>query len=618
MNIKTKITLFSGIVAFVLILLLLSITLLSFRQFAINLAKDNNETMAEIIRTNLTESMVNGVINKRESLLERISQVEGLVDARVIRSPKVSEQFGEGLNAEMPDDSIDMQVIDSGQSYFAIEEDGLMPVFRSTIPFTATKEGTPNCLQCHNVSEGTVLGAVTLTRSTSHLVNQAFYTALILVLSISLIAIFAVFFLRKLVQPLVNTAEDVQETVEQALVGDFSGRISISRKDEIGQIAKDINHLMAYMNDSLTQMQNDVVQLTKTKPEKSDNLLEDTTRLVESLIEAAHFKQAIEEDETSAEVYSRVSRMLQVDFGLHQFSIYEVNAEKNQIKTKVVDGGLDAECKWCSEEILVRSEACRARRTGHIIDSFDCPQICNSFASDNDNHRHICIPVIQSGSVGSVVQIVEDAKDIPRLKSELPYLQVYLREAAPVIQGKRLMDKLHESTLRDPMTGLHNRRFLEEYVDTLVAAARRDNMHFVILMADLDFFKLVNDELGHDAGDKLLKELAKCFVRTVRASDMVIRYGGEEFLIILRNTDKENGLMVAEKIRASVEEMKVQVGGAVINKTLSVGVADFPDDSNTFWQTVKYADVALYNAKDTGRNKVVAFTPELWDEDGHY
>jgi diguanylate cyclase (GGDEF)-like protein len=180
------------------------------------------------------------------------------------------------------------------------------------------------------------------------------------------------------------------------------------------------------------------------------------------------------------------------------------------------------------------------------------------------------------------------------------------------------MDTLRESTLRDPMTGLHNRRFLEEYIDTVVATAQRRKSQVSVLMLDLDYFKKVNDTHGHDAGDAVLKTLAKVLVECVRTSDLVIRYGGEEFLIILLDTGENYADEVAEKIREAVEATKFQVPGGTLQKTISVGVADFPKDSDTFWQAMKYADVALYQAKERGRNRVIHFAPEMWPKDGEY
>jgi diguanylate cyclase (GGDEF)-like protein len=129
---------------------------------------------------------------------------------------------------------------------------------------------------------------------------------------------------------------------------------------------------------------------------------------------------------------------------------------------------------------------------------------------------------------------------------------------------------------------------------------------------------MVNDTYGHDAGDAVLRALANVLKQCVRASDLVIRYGGEEFTIILLDSDTEGAIRVAENIRMAVENLKVQVAGITIQKTISIGIADFPTDSDTFWQAVKFADVALYRAKEEGRNRTVRFDPSMWTDNKEY
>jgi PleD family two-component response regulator len=120
---------------------------------------------------------------------------------------------------------------------------------------------------------------------------------------------------------------------------------------------------------------------------------------------------------------------------------------------------------------------------------------------EDPSMEHVCLPILQSGGVGSVVQLVAPAAEAERLiRRGCPSCRSSLREAAPVLEAKRLMETLRESTLRDAMTGLYNRRFLEEYVDTLVARAVRSQTHIGLLMLDLDYFKKVNDTYGHEAG----------------------------------------------------------------------------------------------------------------------
>jgi diguanylate cyclase (GGDEF)-like protein len=620
MKLNAKIISFFSILAIVMFVVVTAISLYSFRKFSISSSREHIETAAEIVRSHLTDSMINGTIEKRDNFLQRLTEVKGLQSARVVRGPNVESQFGKGLNRELPIDEIERQVVQDGKARFELTEDGMSVAFRGTIPFTATAHGTPNCLQCHKVAEGTVLGAVTLTMSISPLKQMALTTVALIVAALGFFSLIAYLFLKRLVTPLVGTADNVAHAVQRAVQGDFTVHIERKTNDEIGQIAEDLNRLMAFLQKGLHAIGDNVSLLISQKPSKDRNLLTNTVDMVETLKNAAQFKKSIEEDESKNEIYLRLSKVIEHNFKVDNFSIYEVASGKNQIIPIIVDGAMGGDCKWCDPQILVRPETCRVRRTGHLIDAVESPGICYAFQPDSEHagYSHICMPVIQSGVVGSIVQIVVPPMETERMRDIAPYISAYLREAAPVLETKRLMDTLRESTLQDAMTGLKNRRFLEEYVETLVAAAQRQKVNISILMLDLDFFKMVNDTYGHDAGDAVLKALAKVLKQSVRASDIVIRYGGEEFLIILQNSSGDAADKVAEKIRAAVEAMKVVVAGTTIQKTISIGIADFPNDSETFWQAVKYADVALYQAKDTGRNKCLRFTREMWSDDKEY
>jgi len=214
--------------------------------------------------------------------------------------------------------------------------------------------------------------------------------------------------------------------------------------------------------------------------------------------------------------------------------------------------------------------------------------------------------------------VVFNADEKDYVYSILPAIRIYLGEASPVIETKLLMRSLKESAMRDAMTGLYNRRFLEEYLDVLSATVERKNINVGLLMCDVDYFKKVNDSLGHEAGDAVLIDVAKTLKQAVRTSDMVIRYGGEEFLALLIDTEEEKAMEVAERIRSTIEAHAFVTSGGKLNKTISVGVSMFPKDGGAFWQCAKYADVAMYQAKDTGRNQVIRFESDMWKDDEEY
>lgn len=615
MNLNTKANLFFASILGLLVLALIAISLYAFRIFSISTATENIRTAAEIVRVHLTESMINGTIDRRESFLKRLLEIKGLKSANVVRSPFVVQQFGAGLKQETDISEDELEVFKTAQPQFKLMEVGDDLVFKGVIPYIASSQGNPNCLQCHQVKEGTVLGAVSMTMSISDIRQKALLTIAGIVSVVVIFSLLLAVLMRRMLKPISSTAKAVERAVHKALQGDFRSQIDHTTNDEIGTIAADLNLLLKYLDDGLNRIVNSVSGLTGRASSPDENLLTATISMVDGLTKAAHFKQAIEEDENKIEIYQRLSLLLEQDHQISTFSVYELDSKKNQLIPIVVDGKSGADCRWCDPQILSRPETCRARRTGHKVDGVNSPDICYAFRpTEANSHRHFCFPILQSGAVGGVMQLVSTPQNQQHLLDLEPYLNAYLREASPVLEAKRLMETLREATLHDPMTGLNNRRFLQEYVETLVHNVQRSKSHLSILMLDLDHFKMVNDSLGHDAGDAVLKALAKVFKQSVRASDMVIRYGGEEFLIILQESEGSRADFVAEKIRAAVETLKTQVDGVTIQKTISIGVADFPNDSATFWQAVKYADVALYEAKATGRNRVVRFAPGMWVE----
>jgi two-component system, cell cycle response regulator len=156
----------------------------------------------------------------------------------------------------------------------------------------------------------------------------------------------------------------------------------------------------------------------------------------------------------------------------------------------------------------------------------------------------------------------------------------------------------------DPLTGLRNRRHVEEYLARLLSLARRNAEPMGVLVVDIDHFKSVNDRYGHDGGDAVLREVAGRMVRNVRLEDMVGRWGGEEFLVVLPNTDGQGAAELAERLRQVVagEPCPLPDGG-VVPVTVSLGcAASLVDDATTL---VRSADAALYEAKESGRNRVV-------------
>lgn len=618
MKLKDKILVFFVGIVGALVVVLTALSALSFRHFSLYTAERHARSVAETVKVGLTESMINGTIDKRQQFLARLSSVPGVQQVRVIRGQAVVSQFGPGLaNESAGSNGID-KVLATGKEVFeVVERDGDL-MFHAVIPYVADDRGVPNCLQCHAVPNGAVLGAVTIDISLGEVRRQGVFAVIFVSFALFVAAMIALALLRRMLNPLSETAQSVQEVTSRAVGGDFTGRIRQRSTDEVGEIALNINQLMDFLNREVTTIRTRVGQLMGQQVAGGGNQLVLTTEMVESLVEASQFKQAIEEDQTKLDIYRRLADMLHHQYDFRRYTIYEIAASKNRMTPILVDDEVGATCRYCDPQVTIDATFCRARRTGHEVNAVDYPNLCTMFRPGAPGDSHICLPITQSGSAGCVVQIVVAADEAALARLMVPFVAVYLREAGPVLEAKRLMEHLRENALRDPMTGLYNRRFLEEYVSALVAGSQRRKSSFSVLMLDLDFFKQVNDTHGHEAGDKVIKTLADILQRNVRTSDMAVRYGGEEFLVVLMDTGAEQALKVAEKIRGEVEGTKIPLPGGMLQKTISIGVAEYPNDSDTFWQVVKFADVALYKAKSDGRNRVVRFTPEMWDPDAHY
>lgn len=618
MKLKDKVLIFFVGLLAVIVVVLTALSAYSLRKFSLYTAERHARSVAETVKVGLTESMINGTIDKRQQFLSRLGSVPGVQEVRVVRGEAVRKQFGKGLATENFKSPAIEAVLDSGKERFETVsgEDGLL--FRAVIPYIANDKGLPNCMQCHTVADGTVLGAIAIDISLTEVREQGIYAVMLVSLTVFGAALLALFLLRQMMNPLSETAQAVQDVTSQAVEGNFSGRITQRSTDELGDIAGNINQLMIFLEREISTIRSRVGHLIGHQGGASGNQLSHTTEMVERLVEASQFKIAIEEDQVKTEIYQRLADLLREKYSFTRYSIYEVASSKNRMTPMLVDGEAGGACRYCDPQVVLDSGFCRARRTGHEVNAVSYPGLCTMFRPSEPGDTHICLPITQSGSAGCVVQIIVSAEEAPLASMLVPYVSVYLREAGPVLEAKRLMEHLRENALRDAMTGLHNRRFLEEYVTALVSGSQRRKKPFSVLMLDLDFFKQVNDTHGHEAGDKVIKTLADILLRNVRTSDMAVRYGGEEFLLVLVDTPSDAALGVAEKIRKEVEGTKIPLQSGMLQKTISIGVAEFPKDSDTFWQVVKFADVALYKAKSSGRNRVVQFMPDMWDANAHY
>ena len=212
------------------------------------------------------------------------------------------------------------------------------------------------------------------------------------------------------------------------------------------------------------------------------------------------------------------------------------------------------------------------------------------------NYSHVYLVTVL-GLITLFVIIVVFAVKLARLRQSKDILEQMNAELTCALAEVKQLSR------HDPLTGLPNRRAMLEKIDSEMIRYKRSSKTFVFIMIDIDNFKSVNDRYGHETGDFLLKELALIFRDLTREQDMVCRWGGEEFLLLLPETDVEGGFRVAEKIRITVESRIFKFEGIDFNITISSGLTDFSSLYNIH-EHIKVVDDAMYQSKRSGKNRI--------------
>jgi diguanylate cyclase (GGDEF)-like protein/PAS domain S-box-containing protein len=254
--------------------------------------------------------------------------------------------------------------------------------------------------------------------------------------------------------------------------------------------------------------------------------------------------------------------------------------------------------------------SCWALRTGHphLVVAGDKTARC-AHAAGVEN-TYLCVPILAQGEAFGILHF-QSTDEVPVLaEAELSLKTTFAGQVGLSVANIRLREALRTQSIKDPLTGLYNRRYLTEMLDREIRRAVRAEQSLGILMLDLDHFKKFNDTYGHDAGDTVLREAAAFLSKSIRIEDIVCRFGGEEFVIILPTASLNAAHARAERIRVKMRELAVLHHGQSLGMiTVSVGVSALPEHGTTSKDLLEAADAALYRAKREGRDRVVNAAP---------
>jgi diguanylate cyclase (GGDEF)-like protein len=352
--------------------------------------------------------------------------------------------------------------------------------------------------------------------------------------------------------------------------------------------------------------QEKIAELNAANEELSRQVAELTQHNLETVL-LSKMNDFLQSSTNEAEAYSVISETAAQLFPEDSGGVFVLSASRDVLEAAVVWGALTP-----ANLVFLPSE-CWAHRRGqsHLVLSHE--QRCRHVA--NDGHMYVCLPLLAQGETLGVLHILDgaakaDEADEARMTEKCRLAKILADHIGLGIANLKLRITMRDLSIRDPLTGLFNRRYMEEALAQEQHRAKRNDTQMAVIMIDIDHFKVFNDTFGHDAGDAVLRELGAFFKKHVRGGDIACRYGGEEFILILSPSTAEGARQRAENIRENAALLSVRHSdrdlGAI---TLSLGVAIFSGQASGTAEVIKAADVALYQAKHSGRNQVVMFTP---------
>lgn len=571
------------------------ILMLLFRYVGVESADARGEMAANIVRESLTSHMIAGSSEYQNEMLKQIESVGGIRSAWVVRSETISRQYGKGIYPQEPRDEIDRAVLREGKSRESVE--GTLfsdTLYRLSIPYVASEKGKIDCMGCHDAKPGEVLGVVSIEMEINDLKTAGFLAAFGSVVLLVFFAVYLLRTLRRFIASYKDALDEVARAMEKAEGGDYTYRIEPQESKEGYAAAMWTNALMEKFHSALLEGSNKMNTLVRIDYPKSDPIytLQSGINL---LYDVEQFRAAIEKDQSLDEVYARLIALLRVRWGMNDFTILELNPINKAVRH------IHSEKTLLCDAI---KSGCRADRTTGIIDSSTCDAACPKMI-EPDVH-YVCRNYPISDDLDIVVSsVTDDVREIVKMRGVLEQLGNYINASRLQIINKKL-----KTTVRmDALTGLYNRLYLEELTQLIVAQSKRTAIPYALLMVDMDSFGAINQSYDAQIGDEVIKAMGHNIQETMQLGDILIRYGGDTFAVVLYDYDRDEAIKTAEAIRGSFKK-KIRVNTYAILKTVSIGVAFFPEQTPSMIEAIEFAKRALLEAKHRGGNCSVAYDPK--------
>ncbi|HUD27759.1 MAG TPA: diguanylate cyclase [Novosphingobium sp.] len=430
------------------------------------------------------------------------------------------------------------------------------------------------------------------------------YNRLLVLVGTPVMLLFIGYTAAALIRRIRKPVDEMMTVMGQLGSGDRSARVvSVMNSEEFERLAKGYNAMADELEHAVADQVDSEERLRIANLELSQNseVLRERGEVIELLGGMAHRMQAARTDEELAAIIRVfVPRVLPEIPG----ALYAHNNSRNLLVPIAAWGGLEVAAAGFAPD------QCWALRRGqsHFVVEPGSDIVCAHASSHagpqggDETHHYHCEPLLAGGEVIGVLYL----KGVVGAENRFR-LTVLTENIASALVNHRLQRGLREQTIRDPLTGLFNRRYMEETLALEIARASRSGSPLSLVMCDVDHFKRFNDEFGHEAGDAVLQAVAAEMRSRFRDGDVICRFGGEEFTIIAPGTSAATLASRVEIVRQGISELMVQQGGRTLGSlTMSFGIATWEESMERDGSTlIKAADAALYRAKREGRNRVV-------------
>jgi diguanylate cyclase (GGDEF)-like protein len=581
------------------------------------------------------------------------------IDDVIIKNPQFLTNYVKGLQTIKRDltivdtnriivadtDHADVEQVYSDDTHNEVAhtlKDGIPRHFTEVSPLfpLGTKQIVVPMRRDSSGADSPIIGAVILEYGPIHdeLMAIAKSKSRLIMLAAALAVVIAVFSGSVIATRLTKPLSELTRAATDFASGQFERRVQYSQRNEMGVLAEAFNGMAEQLNTSRDELvtygrnlESDVAIRTKELQEARANLeqrVEERTRelnaatreltrqteeLAERNLEITLFSklnQYLQASNSEAEAYSVISTTAKQLFPHDSGALFIFSASRNMLEANAVWGPAPPaqvvfppnEC-WALQRGQAHLGTVREVRCRHVDEN------CQTYA---------CVPLVAQGESLGVLHIANRPLDgdETHIAEKYRIAKAFAENMGIALANLKLRDAMRALSIRDPLTGLFNRRYMEEVLAQEFHRAKRLSTQVAAIMIDIDHFKRFNDEFGHDAGDAVLRELAHFLLKHVRGGDIACRYGGEEFILILSPTTAEGAEARARQICEGARHVSVKHANQTLGAiTLSLGVATFPDQAATAEELVKAGDVALYEAKRAGRDRVVVSRAD-YDRDG--